>query len=153
MTRVGYRITKAACAATIWSDTGARDHGGRWNSRGVAVVYTAENRSLAAVEQLVHMVRPRVLRGYIVASITFDDARMQRLDSAALPAGWRDPVAPPEIKRFGDEWVAAGQYPALAVPSVVMPGELNYLFNPAHPRFSGLTRSDAEPFVYDVRLG
>jgi hypothetical protein len=48
-----YRITKARFAASIWSGNGARDHGGRWNSKGVSVVYTAQNRSLAALEQLV----------------------------------------------------------------------------------------------------
>ena len=153
MTLVAYRISKAAYAATIWSGIGARDFGGRWNSRGVTVVYTAENRSLAAVEQLVHMVKPRVLRGYVMASITFDDARVQRVDPATLPATWKDPVAPPELKRFGDEWAAAGDYPVLAVPSAVILGESNYLFNPAHPEFDGFAKSNPEPFIYDVRLG
>ena len=36
-----YRITKAAFARTMWSGIGARDYGGRWNSKGVAVVYAA----------------------------------------------------------------------------------------------------------------
>ena len=86
--------------------------------------------------------------GWVVGKNTF-----QRLDPAPLPRSWQDPVAPPELKRLGDEWVAAGQYPALAVPSAVMPGELNYLFNPAHLEFNRFAKSDAEPFVYDVRLG
>ena len=34
---------------------GARRAGGRWNSRGIAVVYMSENRSLALVEILVHL--------------------------------------------------------------------------------------------------
>jgi RES domain-containing protein len=152
VTRVAYRISKAAYAATIWSGIGARDFGGRWNSKDVAVVYTAENRSLAAVEQLVHMVKPRILRGYVMASITFDDLRMRRIDPAILPPGWNDPVAPPELKAFGDEWVADGRYPVLAVPSAVVPGESNYLFNPAHPEFNGFAKSKPEPFVYDSRL-
>ena len=115
-------------------------------------MYAAENRSLAALEQLVHMIKPRVLRGYIVASITFDDSRVQRLDPAALPPNWNAPVAPPELKRLGDEWIAAGRHPVLAVPSAVIPGESNYLFNPAHPEFDDFAKSDPEPFVYDPRL-
>ena len=149
---VAYRISKAAHAATIWSGIGAREFGGRWNSRGIAVVYTAQNRSLAALEQLVHMVKPRVLRGYVIARITFDDRRVQRLDPTALPPTWNAPVAPPELKRLGDEWIAAAKYPVLAVPSAVIPGELNYLFNPAHPEFNDFARSNPEPFVYGPRL-
>ena len=153
MTLTAYRITKAAHAATIWSGIGARDHGGRWNSKGVAVVYTAANRSLAAVEQLVHMIKPPVLNGYVIASITFDDARVQRLNPAALPANWNDPVPPPELKQFGDDWVAASRFTVLAVPSAVIADELNYLFNPAHPEFSDFVKSTPGAFVYDHRLG
>jgi len=148
-----YRITKSDYVTSIWSGIGARDYGGRWNSKGVAVVYTAENRSLAAMEQLVHLIKPRVLKGYVVASVEFDDARSQRVALSALPVGWDDPVAPPELRRYGDEWVAAGSYPVLAVPSVIIPGEWNYLLNPAHSEFAGLAKSAPEPFVYDNRLG
>jgi RES domain-containing protein len=34
---------------------GARRAGGRWNSKGNAVVYISENRSLALLEILVHL--------------------------------------------------------------------------------------------------
>lgn len=149
---VAYRICKAAHAATIWSAIGARDLGGRWNSKGVAVIYTAENRSLAALEQLVHMIKPRVLRGYVIAGITFGERQIRHVDPVVLPKNWRDAVAPPELKRLGDEWVAAGQSPVLAVPSAVVVGEINYLVNPAHPLFGGFAKSRAESFAFDVRL-
>lgn len=142
-----YRISKAAFAASIWTGIGARDYGGRWNSKGLAVVYTAENRSLAAMEQLVQLIKPRVLKGYVIASVAFDDVQVLRLGPAALPAGWDDPVAPPQLKRYGDEWVATGSHVVLAVPSVIIPGEWNYLLNPAHPEFPALTKSAPEPFV------
>jgi RES domain-containing protein len=147
-----YRITKAAYATSIWTGAGSRDYGGRWNSKGVAVVYTAENRSLAAMDQLVHLIKPRVLRGYVIASIAFDNSRVQRISSVDLPTGCNDPIAPPESRRIGDEWVAAGRDLVLALPSVIIPGEWNYLLNPMHPDFSGLAKSVPEPFVYDGRL-
>ena len=59
----------------------------------------------------------------------------------------------PELKGFGDEWMAAGQYPVLAVPSAVILGEWNYLFNPTHPEFEGFAKFGPEPFLYDDRLG
>jgi RES domain-containing protein len=57
------------------------------------------------------------------------------------------------LKRIGDEWVAAGSRPVLAVPGVITAGKWNYLFNPGHPEFERLTRSTANDFVYDDRLG
>jgi RES domain-containing protein len=104
------------------------------------------------MEQLVHLIKPRVLSGFVIASVAFDDAHLQRLDVRALPKNWADAVAPPALKKFGDDWVAAGMQLALAVPSAVMPGEWNYLLNPAHPAFAALPKSAPEAFTYDSRL-
>lgn len=152
MNVTAYRIARRQYAQTIWSGAGAREHGGRWNSKGVAVIYAAESRSLAAMEQLVHLVPPRILRGYVVAGITFDDARILRADPVRLPAGWDNSVAPPVLKRYGDDWVAERRTPVLAVPSIVIPGEWNFLINPAHPEFDRLPKSIAESFLFDSRL-
>jgi RES domain-containing protein len=148
-----YRITKAAHASAIWSGIGAQTFPGRWNSKGVAVVYTAQSRSLAAIEQLVHLSKPRALRGFVLASISFDDSGIRWIDPASLPVGWDDPVAPAFLKKMGDDWIGAGKDLALAVPSAVIAGEWNYLLNPAHPEFVGLLKSTPEPFVFDRRLG
>lgn len=148
-----FRIVKADYAASIWSGVGAREFGGRWNSKGVAVIYTAQNRSLAAMEQLVHLVSPRLLRGYVIAGIEFDDADLRRIELGSLDAGWNDPVARPELRKYGDDWIRSSDSLALAVPSAVIPGEWNYLINPAHPRFGAATKSAPEPFVFDHRLG
>ena len=153
MILTGYRIARAANAASIWSGIGARTYGGRWNSKGVSVVYTAESRSLAAMEQLVHLIKPRALRGFVLASISFDASGIRRIDPAELPAGWDDPVAPAFLKRMGDDWIEAGKDLVLAVPSAVIAGEWNYLLNPAHRGFAGLAKSRPEPFVFDRRLG
>jgi RES domain-containing protein len=147
-----YRISAARFAATMWSGIGARDAGGRWNSKGVPVVYTAESRSLATLEQLVHLVPPRVLSGFVIASVLFDDAQVKRVDLSVLPVGWSGPVAPASLRKYGDDWLAAGDSVVLSVPSAVVPGEWNYLINPAHPDFAGLRISDPEPFLFDYRL-
>jgi|SRR5690348_11093686 len=152
MKLTAWRICKRNFARSVWSGIGARDHGGRWNSKGIAVVYAAETRSLAALEQLVQLLKPRILRGYVVASIEFDDSQVQRIDLGRLPLGWNKPVAPPALRHYGDDWVAAGRLPVLAVPSAVISGEWNYLINPAHADFAAMKKSTAEPFVYDRRL-
>ena len=147
MTITAYRIAKKRFAKTIWSGEGAREHGGRWSSKGIPVVYAAENRSLAALEQLVHPIEPRILRGYVVASITFDDVHVARVDPAKLPRGWDNPVPPATLRQFGDEWFVAGRYPVLAAPSAVTPGEWNFLINPAHSETAGMMKFKSEPVL------
>jgi len=147
-----YRITKREFADTIWSGLGAREYGGQWNSKGVAVAYAAESRSLAALEQLVHLIKPRVLRDFVVSSISFAEGRVLRVDPKELPADWANPVAPASLKRFGDEWAAAGRYPVLRVPSAVVAGEWIYLVNPAHRETAKMAKTPPEPFAFDGRL-
>ncbi|MDB6167136.1 MAG: hypothetical protein JWQ83_2276, partial [Lacunisphaera sp.] len=40
----------------------------------------------------------------------------------------------------------------LRVPSVVVPGEFNYLLNPAHPKFAKIKVGKPETFSFDPRL-
>ncbi len=40
----------------------------------------------------------------------------------------------------------------LALPSVIIPGELNYLLNPAHPAFKRIAVGKPERFTFDPRL-
>lgn len=57
MSRTVYRIGTDTpdYEADDLSGKGAEITGGRWNEKGVAVVYAAENRSLACLETLVHL--------------------------------------------------------------------------------------------------
>ena len=48
-----YRLCRASYPP--YDGEGARRAGGRWNSKGVRVVYMSENRSLAVLEILVHL--------------------------------------------------------------------------------------------------
>lgn len=130
-----WRIVKARHVDHLFDGEGARLHGGRWNSVGVAVVYAAQSRALALLELLAHLERPALLASYVVARIAFDDALLERLDPAALPAEWRTSPPPRALARFGDDFVRRKERPVLAVPSVLVPSECNYLLDPAHPAF------------------
>jgi len=48
-----FRLSRAKYADQL-SGYGAALKGARWNSRGVEMIYAAENRSLAMAEVLVH---------------------------------------------------------------------------------------------------
>jgi RES domain-containing protein len=42
--------------------------------------------------------------------------------------------------------------PVQAVPSVIIPREMNYLISPAHPQFDQLAWGEPQPFRFDPRL-
>jgi len=136
-----------------FSGEGARLFGGRWNSPGVSVVYTSANLSLAVLETLVHADRRRFERTYLSYKVSLPEEGVLALDLAALPKDFRErPVSGP-ARRIGDAWVREGASVALAVPSVIIPSERNYLLNPAHPDFSRVVIGEAAVFRMDERLG
>lgn len=69
-----------------------------------------------------------------------------------VPAEWRQYPHHAASQSFGAEWVQAQRSVALRVPSVVVPGEFNYLLNPAHAQFSKVKVGKPEPFSFDPRL-
>jgi len=146
-----WRIVKEKHAATAFFGKGAADSGGRWNSRGVPVVYTSNTKSLAALETLVHL-NPPVPFKYVTIRIQFDDALVEIVRAKALPPDWQTEPPPPSTKAMGDAWARAARSAVLALPSVIIPGELNYLLNPAHPDFKTISLGKPEPFAFDPRL-
>lgn len=149
--REAWRLVKEKYAATAFNGEGASRTGGRWNSRGVWVVYASASRSLAALETLVHL-NPPVLFRYVTLRMEFDDALVEKADVGTLPADWTVYPPPPSTKVIGDRWVKERRSAVLELPSVIIPGESNYLLNPAHPDFRHLVASEPEPFAFDPRL-
>jgi RES domain-containing protein len=146
-----WRIVKAKHAATAFSGEGAAKNGGRWNSRGVPVVYASGTKSLAALESLVHL-NPPVHFKYVAILIKFHDALVEIVPPKALPADWRAEPPSPASQRLGDAWVLAARSAVLAVPSVIVSGEPNFLLNPAHPDFKKISIAKPEKFSFDPRL-
>ena len=146
-----WRIVKAKHAATAFSGDGAAKTGGRWNSRGVPVVYASSTKSLAALETLVHL-NPPVPFKYVAFRLQFDDTLIENVPLNRLPADWRVDPPPPSTKAIGDAWLREVRSAVLALPSVIVPGELNYLLNPAHPAFKKISISKPERFAFDPRL-
>ena len=63
---------------------GARIYGGRWNSKGTSMVYTASSLSLTAMEILVHLDSDEILNRYVCIPIEFPSklAPIQSADSS-----------------------------------------------------------------------
>jgi len=145
-----WRIVKEKHAATAFSGEGAAKTGGRWNSRGVFLVYTSGTRSLATLENLVHLNPPAIFQ-YVAFPLKFDEAQVEVFPVKNLPADWRTGPPPPSTKAIGDDWVKAARSAVLALPSVIT-GDTNYLLNPAHSDFKRITIGKPGPFAFDPRL-
>ena len=117
-----YRLCKAAHVAL--DGEGARLWGGRWNSAGRPMVYTAASPSLAVLEVLVHLDLPSELLpdDYQLLTISVpDDAPVSRVDA---------PISEDDLcRQTGDAFLADGAALTLSVPSVVVPQERNVLLN------------------------
>ena len=147
-----WRIVRRRFAPVAFTGDGARLYGGRWNSPGQPVVYTAATASLAVLEMLVHLDRSAALASYLLIPCEFDEALVTAVDIGQLPSGWRNSPAPSALAVIGDAWRARGATPVLAVPSALIEHERNYLLNPAHADFSRIAIGSAQPFSLDSRL-
>ncbi|WP_447956620.1 RES family NAD+ phosphorylase [Vreelandella sp. EE7] len=148
-----YRLVKRKYQDTAFDGEGARLYGGRWNSPGNACVYVASSESLALLEIMVHLESYRLLETYALLRLTLPAESILRVGIEDLPDNWQEAPAPAETAELGDGWLASKQSLALALPSVIVPRELNYMLNPAHPLFDQMTTTAEElPFQADSRL-
>ena len=134
------------------AERGARLYGGRWNSPGIAMVYTAGSVSLATLELLVHLDNTSVLPSFSICPVDFDDSLVELCDPATLPTDWNQSPPPTSLRTIGDDWISRGSSVVLRVPSAVIENENNYLINPAHPGFKKLVIGSMEAFKLDPRL-
>jgi RES domain-containing protein len=152
LTFSAWRITKEVHARSAFSGEGARLYGGRWNSRGTALIYTAQSQSLAVLEMLVHLDSPELLKHFVLFEVTMPSSVVEVLDVAKLPHRWKENPIPDEVQSVGDDWVRSRRSAVLRVPSTLVPAECNFLLNPAHPEFRKLHMGKAVPFAFDARL-
>ena len=148
-----YRLIKSKYADNPLDPRGAKLYGGRWNSKGMAVVYASDSIALAALEKLVHLHRNDVLNHFVLCEIALEYEVIMTLAEDTLPKDWRNDPPPSSTMAIGDEWLTSGESLALAVPSTVVPQQFNLIINPNHPGFRKLGNSvHVEPFVFDYRL-
>jgi RES domain-containing protein len=146
-----FRIVTPAHLADALSGEGARLYGGRWNPKGLPMVYTAATRSLALLEMLVQDQPLRAQYAFIPIDIPAK-LRITRITQAELPADWRKPTARARLQMIGRKWLSRSSSAVLAVPSAVLPEEGNFLLNTQHKDFSQLAPCAAELLDTDSRL-
>jgi RES domain-containing protein len=128
-----WRLTRKRHLDAALAGEGARRFGGRWNGRGIAIVYTSESLELALLEALVHVDVEVLPRDYWQLSFEVPDELIAP-PPRRLPTGW-DALPPyrPGVQKIGNAWARSGRSLALRVPASVLPERFNVLVNPAHP--------------------
>lgn len=149
--RTVWRLVTSRFALDAFTGEGARLYGGRWNPKGVPMVYTAGSQSLAMLEMLVQD-EPLRARYVMIPAVLPPHLRIERVTPEQLPDNWRDTAARQDLQVLGGVWTRRQSSAVLAVPSAVIPSETNYLLNPLHPAFSRIEFGEPQDFVTDLRL-
>ena len=145
-----YRITEPQFADDLSGD-GARLYGGRWNPKGIPLIYTSESVALAALEVIVRLATPK-----LYSRVTYElpnDVSTELMTIADLPPNWELPFPNIRLLEFEKSWAKEQRSLALKVPSAVVQGEgWNYLLNPLHPESRTVRITNIAPFSFDARL-
>lgn len=146
---LSYRIVKEKYWESAFDGEGARLYGGRWNSKGVPVVYTSDSLALCSLEILVHLPSYTLLADYIYVSLIFDS---DLVTEPHIIDGWNERPISKVSQAIGDHWIKEGLSAVLRVPSVILPDGYNYLVNIHHPDFNQIKIGIPQPLAFDSRL-
>lgn len=125
----------------------------RWNSGGKRVIYTAENRSLACLENLVHRGGEGLNETFQVMVIHIPDhLSVKTIAETDLPRNWNKSVRCAKCRAIGDQWLAEQDTAVLRVPSALVRNEYNYVLNTLHDEFDAIEIVTTEAFEFDTRL-
>ncbi len=148
-----WRLCRKQSALSAFDGEGAKLYGGRWNHKGLPMVYASATLSLAVLEVLVHHRVPIPPPDFAAIPAELPaKLRIETIRAADLPADWRDDPAPVRLQQIGSDWLRSLSSPALVVPSVIVPAEFNYLINPRHEDFVRLAIGAPQSFPFDPRF-
>ncbi len=119
--------------------------GGRWNRKGIAALYTAQNASLAVLEVLVHLAKAELPDDYVMPEISVPDPAIvsihdqsdERLDF---------------LYQNGHRGLASESM-GFSIPSIIVPHDrIVVLYPEAAMSTSSLAITRVTPFAFDRRL-
>lgn len=144
-----YRI----CLAKWSHELKASGAGGRWNSKGKFVIYTAASRALACLENIVHRSGEGLNNSFKVLTIDIPDSiKFSKVNIASLNKDWFEFNNYSYCRSIGDKWIDNQETLILKVPSAIIPAESNYLINTAHIDFKKIKIVSSEDFNFDPRV-
>ena len=135
------------------SGKGAELSGGRWNSKGVPMLYTSESIALCMLEVLVHIPKSSVPDDFVPVKIEIpDNAAISEVKINSLPNGWNEFPFTEETRNIGDDFIRQQANLLLKVPSSIVPDSFNMLLNPQHPEMKEVKIAGIQRSPFDVRL-
>jgi RES domain-containing protein len=147
-----WRLTRAGFLDQVLSGQGAKKYGGRWNSKGIAMVYASESLELALLEALVHLDPDLVPKDIYQVCFEIDEAFITPY-AGPLPSAWdRRPPYQSGVQVFGDRWIRERSSVGLKVPASVLPKRYNILLNPAHKDFGQVHEISRDPLPWPTRV-
>ena len=131
--------------------TGAALFGGRWNPKGILLLYTSKSIALALLENVVHL-NPIHFPELSLLTLDIEKAKILTLNIDDLPENWNQFPSPTRLAEIGKKWALKQESEILAVPSAIVPQSKNYLLNCLHPNFKKIKLLNTEEFIFDRRL-
>jgi RES domain-containing protein len=131
--------------------TGAFISGGRWTPIGVRVIHASGSIALAGLEYLVHSPKPPLDLALVAVDLP-DNAPVDHPTLENLPEDWASPLPSEECQAWGARWCMARTALAVALPSVIVPEERNFVLNVAHTSMAEVRLKPIRRFTYDLRL-
>ena len=144
-----YRISNIKYTEHL-NGEGAYRVGGRWNSKGIRMVYTSTSIALASLEVLVHTDGLPIPKGMILLTFDVPDKYIQQLENP--PLNWNEIPPKGAAKVVGDEFVRSEKVLGLKVPSAIIPEEYNVLLNPMHTDMNRVKLISQRDYAFDGRL-
>ncbi len=145
-----YRICNETYQEDL-SGTGAKLFGGRWNSKGIPMLYTSEHISLTLLEMLVHTnfkdfsIPLSLIKISLPVPSSENEIKLSRLKKE-----WKDDTS--YTKFIGNEFAKSNSELLLRVPSVIVSEEFNVLINPLHKDIKKVKIIEIKSFTTDNRL-
>ncbi|MAU71189.1 MAG: RES superfamily protein [Pseudozobellia sp.] len=135
------------------SGIGAEKFGGRWNSKGVRMVYTSQSRALANLEVAVHLTLKLVPKDYYLTAIEIPDELVLPYPEKKLQGkNWKTHPPTSFTQEEGDKFIKSSKNLVLKVPSAIVQGDYNFLINPVHSDIGKIKVLYPELFSFDKRL-
>lgn len=144
-----YRFAQSQFSHDI-SGEGAKKIGGRWNSKGIPVVYCSLTISLSLLELFIHSLSYDEIKQHHLMIIESAVDNITEITTKELKKGWQLDID--YCKFIGDEFLRTNTHLFLKVPSSIIPDENNLLINPAHKDFSKVRIKSSRLFEFDSRL-
>lgn len=131
--------------------TGAKLHGGRWNSIGTNVLYTSGSISLALLEILVNAGSFEALQPFKLIQLTLPDTAIKyQIHTKNLKKNWHLDFS--YTQWMGTEILQEKKALVIECPSAIIPQESNFLLNPLHKDYAKIRMKELRDFYFDERL-